>query len=226
MILHIEHYGNEIYIIRLLNWILTMNKIDKRAARSEKTRKRIMTYAGRIFYERGFRKITVEELCVGLAISKRTFYKYFANRDVLVEAVITERFAQFGPLIYENLNSSKPVDDILKTHFDLLLNNLFTHVTTQMLADIQIFYPEMWDRIEAFRAGLIAVITELLQRGQKDGTLNLSIDPVVVGKIIQGVIINLANPQFLLSHGLSVEQLLTNWQNLMLHGVLAPQDRE
>ena len=118
------------------------------SSRGEKTRQKILTYAGRVFYDQGIRKITVEELCSGMGISKRTFYKYFSNRDVLVETLVIEHVSAAGRLLLENLNSDKPVDEILKTHFHLLLNNLFTKVSTQMLADIQFLLPH-----PAFRPG-------------------------------------------------------------------------
>ena len=197
----------------------------KPSARGEKTRQRIMAYASRLFYDRGIRKITVEELCVGLGISKRTFYKYFANRDALVETLMIERFSSFSVLVVENLNSDKPVDEILKTHFHLLLNNMFAQVSTQMMADIQLLLPHIWEQIESFRQGLMEIIKNLLLRGQKDGSINKDIEPEVVGKMLQGLVHHLANPQFLLSNGLSIEQLVSNWQSVMLYGVLSSQGR-
>jgi len=195
------------------------------SSRGEKTQQRILAYASRIFYERGIRKITVEELCAGIGISKRTFYKYFANRDALVETLMFERFGTFSALVVENLKSDKPVDEILKTHFHLLLNNMFAQVSTQMMADVQLLLPHIWDQIESFRQGLMEIITNLLLRGQKDGSINENIEPEVVGKMLQGLVLHLANPQFLLSNGLSIEQLVSNWQNIMLYGVLSSQGR-
>jgi len=191
--------------------------------RGEKTRKRIMARAGRLFRENGFRKVTIEALCADLSMSKRTFYKYFPNRDALVEALMTERFEAFGPLIYDNLNASKPVDEILKAHFDLVLNNLFAHVSTQMMADLQVYFPEIWDNIETFRSGIAATIAELLRRGQQDGSVRPDIDPNVVGKIIQGVLTHLGTPRFLIAEGLGFEQFAATWQNLLANGVLGPQ---
>ena len=76
-----------------------------RPSRTEKTRKRIMVHADRVFAERGFRKVTVEELCADMGMSKRTFYRYFPDRDALVEAILAERVAEYVPSIIENLTS-------------------------------------------------------------------------------------------------------------------------
>jgi len=185
-----------------------------------------MNYAGRIFYERGIRKVTVEELCAGLSISKRTFYKYFAGRDVLAEAVMLERFAAYGPKIFENLNSSAPVDQVLETHFDLLMNKLFGHVSMQMFADFQDLFPETWEKIESIRKEIISMFAGLLERGQQDGLIRRDVDPVVVGKIMQGVVSHLANPQFLLAAGLDMEAFIRNWQNICMHGLLLSVEQD
>ncbi len=80
-----------------------------RPGRTEKTRKRIIAHAERVFRERGFRKVTVEELCADLGMSKRTFYRHFPDRDALVVAVVVERIESYVPAILENLTSTGPV---------------------------------------------------------------------------------------------------------------------
>ena len=94
-----------------------------------------------------------------------------------------------------------------------------------MLADIQLLLPELWEQIDTFRQGLMEIIKNLLLRGQQEGSINPDIDPEVVGKILQGVMLRLADPQFLISNGLSIEQLVSNWQSIMLYGVLTQRDR-
>jgi AcrR family transcriptional regulator len=194
--------------------------------RTERTRERILAHAGRVFAERGFRKVTVGELCADLGMSKRTFYRYFPNRDALVDTLLTDRLSANLPLILENLSSGKPVDTILRTHFDLLINRLFVNVSTQMMADVQILMPAIWERIEQFRSHVAGIITELLRRGQRDRTVRLEIDPAVTGKLIQGIVTNLANPRFLLAQDISIGQFVANFQNLLLNGVLVPQAKE
>lgn len=199
---------------------------ERMTRRSEKTRKRIMAYSQRLFFERGFRKVTVEELCAGMGISKRTFYRYFPDRDGLVEAVTTDSMSGYmGPII-RNLTSDGPVDHILERHFDLLLNQVFPNVSTQMMADVQTLMPETWERIDQFRIGIAETITNLLHRGQTEGTVRKDTDPSSVGKFIQGTLTNLANPRFLMEQGLSIEQFVTTFQKLLLHGVLIHRDEE
>ncbi len=195
-------------------------------SRREKTRKRIIAHADRVFRERGFRKVTVEELCADLGMSKRTFYRYFADRDDLVVAVVVEGREKYLPEIIENLTSTGPVDEILRRHFDLLIHNVVSNVSTQVMVDIQVLMPELWDRIDQFRSGAVGIITELLRRGQREGSIRPDIDPTVAGKMIQGILTNVGHPRFLAEQGLSFDQFITTFKDLLLQGVLVPKIEE
>jgi len=188
----------------------------------DKTRARILAYAGNLFFERGFRKVSIEELCAGMALSKRTFYKYFPNRDAVVEALITERLAQNAPALMENLASDHPVREILARHFELLINNILKKTSLQFMADLQALMPEFWDRIEQFRQIILQKVAELIRRGQQDGSIRPDFDPTVLGKIFQAIVTHVGNPTFAMAQGVSLEQIVTTLQKVFMHGVLMP----
>lgn len=193
---------------------------------AEKTRRRIITYAGRVFFERGFRKVTIEELCAGMAVSKRTFYKHFANRDELIEAVVAENMAQTGIKIIENLQSDLPVAQILDLHFDLLINHLFKNISMQFIADIQILMPELWQRIDKLRSQIGGLLGELIRRGQQQGAIHECFDPDVAGRLFQGILTNVANPAVILGLGLNFEQVINTFRHLLMHGLLTQPEKE
>ena len=185
-----------------------------------------MVHADRVFAERGFRKVTVEELCADMGMSKRTFYRHFPDRDGLVEAILAERVADYVPSIIENLTSTEPVDSILKKHFDLLIHDVFSRVSTQVMADVQVLMPELWDRFDQLRGGAVGIITDLLRRGQREGSIRPDIDPTVAGKLIQGILTNVAHPRFMVEQGLSFDQFISTFKDLLLQGVLVPKGEE
>lgn len=188
--------------------------------REQRSREKILSHARRLFAERGFHKVTVEELCAGLGMSKRTFYRHFRNREALVEELVDGLFAQFGPQVLKNLRSKQPVPAILERHFEVVAQGLAANVSTRIMADVQNFLPALWDRIEQFRANVVGILTDLLRRGQQEGTIRADIDPQTAGKLIQGVITHLANPQFLLAQDLSLGQFVTTFREVLLEGIL------
>jgi AcrR family transcriptional regulator len=161
-----------------------------------------------------------------MGISKRTFYRHFPDRDALVVAVLAEVLTSYVPEMIENLTSSGTVDRILKNHFDLLIQNVLSDVPTQVMVDVQVLMPEVWDRIDQIRGGAVGIMTDLLRRGQREGSVRRNIDPTVAGKLIQGILTHLANPRFLLDQGLSFEEFISTFKNLLLHGVLTPNSEE
>ena len=62
--------------------------------RKQKTRTALFQAGSKMFWKYGIRKVTVEDICKEAGVSKMTFYRFFENKIVLAEKVLTE--------IYEN----------------------------------------------------------------------------------------------------------------------------
>ncbi len=52
----------------------------------------IITAAKDLFWKHGFKRVTVEEICVTANVSKMTFYKYFPNKTELAKQIISNIF--------------------------------------------------------------------------------------------------------------------------------------
>ena len=49
---------------------------------------KIFSYAKSLFLKEGFYKITMDNLASGLKVSKKTIYKYFGSKELLVESIV------------------------------------------------------------------------------------------------------------------------------------------
>ena len=176
----------------------------KISRRDRLTREKIISYATKVFSDRGFSKVSVEEICRHLKIGKATFYKHFDNREDLAEIVTGRVWKDVEPAIWENLNSDRPIGEILNRHFSLQLDVLKSKLSTVLLADIQTHMPAVWDRYYvSFRKKETVAIIALLKRGQAEGIIRHDIDSEVLGKVCHAVIDFMASPSFLLSYGLT-----------------------
>jgi hypothetical protein len=92
------------------------------------------------------------------------------------------------------------------------------------MVDIQVLMPELWDRIDQFRSRAVGIIGELLRRGQQEGSIRTDIDATVAGKLIQGILTNVGHPRFVAEQGLSFDQFITTFKDLLMEGVLVPRD--
>ncbi|MDP8256821.1 MAG: TetR/AcrR family transcriptional regulator [Candidatus Alcyoniella australis] len=196
-------------------------------SRDDKTRQRIISYCWRVISERGFRKVTIEELCAGMALSKRTFYKHFANRDALVEALLTEILLPKMQMLYVNLLSDDPVRTVIERHFDLLQTEVFPVLSLRLMSDIQDMMPELWEQAVQGRATAIELLSKTLERGQAQGVVRPEINTDVLSRVVQRIVISVADPHFVLSQGLSMQDLVTTMRQVVLNGLLVPdQDKE
>ncbi|MEO8242086.1 MAG: TetR/AcrR family transcriptional regulator [bacterium] len=57
-------------------------------------RDRILSVAGRLFYQHGYRAIGVDRVIAEAAVAKATFYRHFPSKDDLIVAWIAEAEAQ------------------------------------------------------------------------------------------------------------------------------------
>ncbi len=190
--------------------------------KSEKTRRLILSNATRIFLERGFRSVSVDELCKIIGVSRGTFYKYFPNRDALVETLFDECICELLPAIEENFQSGKDVEQIIEIHYTVMLDFFSSRISVPMLADMEIQMPRIWKRIDQVRKYEEKEREKLIKRGQKEGSVRKDIDPVTMSMLINEMILSVSRPGFLLSQGLTLKQVSSMIKAILLNGIIEP----
>lgn len=71
----------------------------------------IVAAARSLFLRHGVRRVSVEEICRAAAVSKRTFYLRFRNKEELAIRVVGEIFDQSASRIEETLSADLPIED-------------------------------------------------------------------------------------------------------------------
>ncbi len=191
--------------------------------RGEKAKQRIIAYSRRIFNERGFRRITVEELCSGMAISKRTFYKYFKGLDDLVETVIYDLFIDAVPKMMANFSSDKPIMEKLDEHFEIVVNEFLSKVSITFMTDVETLLPELWQEIDERRKVLVQFLAQILGEAQKRGEIREDIEVEKLGKIMQRVLVSIGVPTVVQEMGLAMADIARYLRILFLYGII-PRD--
>jgi TetR/AcrR family transcriptional regulator, fatty acid metabolism regulator protein len=93
-----------------------MTKVKKLTVRQKqalKTRKALLESALKLFKEKDFDDVTVEEITQGAGTSKGSFYTYFKSKD----AVILEQYKEideFYKIVYENLPKNLPAPEQIR----------------------------------------------------------------------------------------------------------------
>jgi AcrR family transcriptional regulator len=79
--------------------------------RDSPKRSEIVRTAPALFLRHGIRKVRVEEVCAEAHVSKRTFYKYFRNKNQLAVGVLGELFDENRAQVEAVLALDCPIED-------------------------------------------------------------------------------------------------------------------
>lgn len=167
-------------------------------------RDRIITACTELVKQRGFYSLTVDELALKAGISKRTLYKYFRSKDEVIEATV-QRFMEGAAGIFEKMIHG---DQALPEVMTAILKYLFTEgqfITGPVgLADLQQYYPHLWNRIDQFRKERIQVMINAARDRSKSPAFQ-NLDHRVVAAVILASIQAVLNPEFILANNMKFE---------------------
>lgn len=89
-------------------------------AGSHSTRRKLLDAAGRLFCERGYHAVGVQEICRAAAVNKGSFYHFFPSKQQLVIEAIEARADHDRRLIEAALSGSDPPLEKLARLFEYL----------------------------------------------------------------------------------------------------------
>jgi AcrR family transcriptional regulator len=81
-----------------------------REQKKAETRTQILRVAHALFHKRGFEATTIDDICAALPISKRTFFRYFPDKEALVFPNRDMRLDRFTELLTAAPKSEQPFD--------------------------------------------------------------------------------------------------------------------
>ncbi len=101
--------------------VVSLPVSQKVRRRQSRTRERILRESARLFVEKGFANVSVEEIISAAEIARSSFYRFFANREDVLTNIIRPVFEQ-GLARLDAINVQEPasiVPGILDTYLEL-----------------------------------------------------------------------------------------------------------
>lgn len=81
-----------------------------REQKKAETRANILRIAQAMFHEQGFEATTIDDICAAVPISKRTFFRYFSDKEALVFPNRDMRLDRFVELLDASAGKEQPFD--------------------------------------------------------------------------------------------------------------------
>jgi len=149
---------------------------SKKGILNERMKDKITNKAKEMFLRLGFKSITMDDIACEMCISKKTIYKYFSNKDELieesVELVHKEVHETINMIVSKNFNAIEENFEIKR-----MFREMFKAAESSPLYQLKKHYPEIYDKVltqqvsiceDCFRQNIIKGIHEGLYRENLD----------------------------------------------------------
>jgi len=147
----------------------------------EKIEKEILTRSVSLFNRYGLRPVTMDDIAKDMSISKKTLYKYFANKEELVRKGVDESFTSITNLLlglidFKNGNAI----DMLFAMDAQICNSIEEH-DPSIQFQLERYYPEVNASLEKRKRDVIYLLVgENIHRGKEEGIYRLELNTEIV----------------------------------------------
>ncbi len=107
---------------------------------------KIISKAKEMFLKLGFKSITMDDIACEMCISKKTIYKYFSNKELLIE----ESTQLVHKEVHETINSIVAKNyNAIEENFEIrrMYKEMFKSTETSPLYQLKRHYPEVYNKV-------------------------------------------------------------------------------
>lgn len=113
-------------------------------------KEKIIAKAGELFLKIGFKSITMDDIASEMCISKKTIYKYFCTKEILIEESVQMIHKQIQELLYEAMSKNY---NAIEENFEIkrMFTELFKSSETSPIYQLRKHYPEIYKNALKFQ---------------------------------------------------------------------------
>ncbi len=141
---------------------------------------KILEKAGELFMKYGVRSVTMDDIAREIAISKKTIYQFFKDKDDIVNHVAM-RHMDKEKKEYDEIQSSShnALEELAKINRCVRKN--FREMNPALLYDLQKYHRDAWNLFEEFKHVYIKnSVANNLRKGIAEGHFRKEIDPDII----------------------------------------------
>ena len=143
---------------------------------------RIQSRAHELFLQYGIRSVSMDDIVSQLGISKKTVYRYFTDKDELVDAVLDDEIKKGQQdCIQCSVHSKDAIDEIFLTMENIV--EQFRNMNPMVLYDLEKFHFNAFKKFLRHKNEfLLEVIRKNIERGIKEELFRPEINADVLSK--------------------------------------------
>ena len=144
---------------------------------------RILQHAQTLFMRNGIKSVSMDDIAADMAMSKKTLYKWFENKDQIVQAGMSKHL---DGTQCECTNMIKTATSAIDELFRMMewTKQQFSNVHPSIFYDLQKVHPGTWQLWLAHKNEFIlAQIIQNLRRGIAEGLFRADLDVDVIARL-------------------------------------------
>ena len=145
-------------------------------------KEKITERAGELFMRYGIRSVTMDEIAREMAVSKKTLYQYFKDKDDVVRSATSFLIDcdknEFFEIHEKSSNSIEELQMISQ-----LIRQKIGDMNPSLLFDLQKYHPESWELYVAYKREMLGYIEENLRQGITEGYFRDNLDPRTIARM-------------------------------------------
>lgn len=165
----------------------------------------------------GLRKFTIDDITTDLGISKKTIYKNFASKSQIIECVLDTYVTEELAMQEKVMASTQSFRERFEA---LILPAEQQSIPTQVLAELQQFYPELWDKCAEAVHITRNKILQIYAEGMRNGEIRSDIHPAVIDLVVKNAIDGALDYRFLSENDIGMVQALKSIKSMVLYGIM------
>jgi AcrR family transcriptional regulator len=147
------------------------------------TKERILKGAEELFFKFGIKSVTMDDIAKHLAISKKTIYQFFEDKNEMVETLMSQSLkkdeCEFKQIQNDSENVIVEVFNIMKH-----MGQMFSKINPNIFYDLQKYHPNAWKQFQNFKHECMAqLVEESIRRGMAEGLVREDINPKIVARL-------------------------------------------
>ncbi|UOQ97893.1 TetR/AcrR family transcriptional regulator [Hymenobacter sp. 5317J-9] len=144
---------------------------------------RILNHAQALFMRNGIKSVSMDDIAADMAMSKKTLYKWFENKDQIVMATMNRHLNQVqGECTAVAGPAANAIEEMLT--ISRWADEQFSNVHPSIFNDLKKYHPAAWDLFGQHKNTFILdQITRNLRRGMAEGLFRPDLDVEVLARL-------------------------------------------
>lgn len=182
---------------------------------------RIKGKAHELFFQYGLRSVSMDDIASALGMSKKTIYQYFADKDELVDAVVSHVLTHNQACCESDKQAADNAVHEIFLAIDMMAE-MFRTMNNSLLFDMQKYHPSAFAKfLKHKNEFMFRVISENMQRGIREELYRPEINVGLLSRYRLECMMIAFNPMFSESVGMSVLEIQRELTLHFLHGVVS-----